>query len=83
MYTTYKELPRLSGQVEGYRCPVCGSPMYITHQYNDEITIHCAAPAAKFWEYVRGTLAETIARTHWDQSRRELVLGDRAGLSQG
>lgn len=72
MQHAFVEPARLNRQAEGHRCPVCGSPMYITHHFNEEIIIHCAAREAKFWEYPRGSSAEDIARKHWDRSRQDL-----------
>jgi hypothetical protein len=72
MQITYGELACFNQQVESRRCPVCGSPMYITHHFHEQITIHCAAPEAKFWQYPKGSLAEDIARIHWDRSREDL-----------
>jgi|SRR5579859_4724911 len=57
-----------------YQCPVCGTGRYVTDQGNHEVTIHCSSQEAKFWDFDRGTLAQTIARQHWDQSGLELFL---------
>jgi uncharacterized protein with PIN domain len=74
MQSTYGELACLNLQVEDRRCPVCGSPMYITHHFNEEVTIHCAAPEAKFWQCPKGSLAEALARKHWDISKQDLYI---------
>jgi hypothetical protein len=55
-----------------FYCPVCGSERYITDQGNHEVTIHCSSPAARFWEFDRGSFAQTVAKQHWDQSKLEL-----------
>jgi hypothetical protein len=57
-----------------FQCPVCGAERYVTDQGNHEVTIHCSSSAAKFWECDRGSLAQTVAKQHWDQSRLELFL---------
>src|ERR1700761_4525341 len=74
MEIAYMELARLIVQDADYRCPVCGSPRYITNRIDDEIIIHCSSSHAKFWECPKDTLAETIARNHWDQSKQKLYL---------
>jgi hypothetical protein len=57
-----------------YFCPICGEKRYITDQSTHELTLHCSSPAAKFWEFERGTLAQILAKKHWDQSRQEVFL---------
>jgi hypothetical protein len=57
-----------------YRCPVCGERRYITDQDSHELTLHCSAPEARFWEFERDTLVQTIAKQHWDQSRLDVFL---------
>jgi hypothetical protein len=55
-----------------YKCPVCGQKRYVTDHGNHEWTVHCSSPEARFWEFERGSLAQTLARQHWDQSRLDL-----------
>jgi hypothetical protein len=57
-----------------FQCPVCGTERYVTDQGNHELTIHCSSPEAKFWDFDRGSLALTVAKQHWDQSKVELFL---------
>ena len=57
-----------------FQCPVCGKGRYVTDHGNHEVTIHCSSSDAKFWEFDRGSLAQTIAKQHWEQSRLELFL---------
>lgn len=57
-----------------YQCPVCGAERYVTDHGNHEVTIHCASSEARFWDFERGTVAQTAAKRHWDQSRLELFL---------
>jgi hypothetical protein len=57
-----------------FQCPVCGTERYVTDQGNHEVTIHCSSPEAKFWDFDRGTLAQSAAKQHWDQSKLELFL---------
>ncbi|MBS1605548.1 MAG: hypothetical protein JST42_22985 [Bacteroidetes bacterium] len=55
-----------------YHCPVCGERRYVTDNGNHEWTVHCSSVQARFWDFERGTMAQTVARQHWDQSRLEL-----------
>jgi hypothetical protein len=74
MESAYMEVARrIIGDPE-YNCPVCGSPRYVTNRGNRAITIHCTSAQAKFWECPSGSLAETFAKQHWEQSSRELSL---------
>jgi hypothetical protein len=57
-----------------FHCPVCGTERHVTDQGNHEVTVHCSSSDAKFWEFDRGSLAQTVAKQHWDQSRLELFL---------
>src|SRR5579863_6487166 len=72
------ELGRKMIQDPGFKCPVCGSPMYITDHGNHELTFHCSSGAARFWDFERGTTEQMIAKKHWDQSKREMCpcMGD-------
>jgi hypothetical protein len=56
----------------GYKCPVCGSMRYVTDHGNHEITIHCSSPAARFWDFERGTVEQMEAKRHWDGSRQDI-----------
>lgn len=74
MENTYLSLAtRVIGEA-AYRCPVCGSPRYITDHGNHVITIHCSSAEARFWDCPRGSLAETMAKQHWDRSRQDMFL---------
>jgi hypothetical protein len=53
-------------------CKVCGAPLYSTDLDNFEITYHCSSPAARFWEFDRGSVEERESKEHWDASRVEL-----------
>lgn len=55
-----------------FRCPVCGEKRYVTDHGNHEWTVHCSSTEARFWEYDRGTLQQTMSKQHWDQSRLDL-----------
>ena len=50
-------------------CPVCGQRRYMTNRGDREWTLHCSSLEARFWNFERGSFAETIARQHWIQSR--------------
>lgn len=57
-----------------FKCPICGSPRYITDRGNHELTFHCSSAKARFWEYDRGTPEQAEAKKHWDQSSWEVFL---------
>jgi hypothetical protein len=48
--------------------------MYATDQGNCEITYHCSSPEARFWDFDRGTIDQSMAKKHWDQSIQEVFL---------
>ncbi|HEV9035596.1 MAG TPA: hypothetical protein VGQ51_03200 [Puia sp.] len=53
-------------------CPVCGQKRYMTNRGDREWTLHCSSVEARFWNFKTGSLAQTIARQHWVQSRLAL-----------
>jgi hypothetical protein len=55
-----------------YRCPVCGQKRYVTDHGNHEWTVHCSSLEARFWDFERGTLQQTMSKQHWDQSRLDM-----------
>jgi hypothetical protein len=57
-----------------YFCPICGEKRHITEQSTQALTLHCSSPAAQFWEFEQGSLAQILAKRHWDQSRQEVFL---------
>jgi hypothetical protein len=68
------ELGKKIVQDPEFKCPVCGSSMYITDHGNHELTFHCSSQAARFWDFERGTSEQMIAKEHYDQSKREMFL---------
>jgi hypothetical protein len=74
MDTEYVELINSLLQKHRYYCPVCGSKRYVTNFHDLEITIHCSSIEAKFWNFGSATLAHTVAKQHWDQSKLEFCL---------
>lgn len=57
-----------------YNCPVCGAKRYVTDHGNHELTLHCSSPEARFWDFERGSVEQTDAKQHWDQSKQEVFL---------
>ncbi len=54
------------------KCTICGSPLYNTDQCINEFIYHCSSEAARFWDYDRGSVDQTNAKEHWDQSMQEV-----------
>jgi hypothetical protein len=53
--------------------------MYPTDRNNFEVTYRCSSSEARFWDFDRGTLAQKIAKEHWDKSLMEVFLNRRVG----
>ena len=51
-----------------HRCPVCGERRYITEQDNHKWIVHCLSSTARFWNFKRDSLGQTLAKQHWEQS---------------
>jgi len=66
------ELGKKIVQDPEFKCPLCGSVMYMTDYGNHELTFHCSSAEARFWDFERGTTAQLISKLHWDQSKRDV-----------
>jgi hypothetical protein len=55
------------------KCIICGTPLYNTDKCLSELSYHCSSAAARFWDCDRGSIEETNAKNHWDQSRIEIT----------
>ena len=54
------------------QCTICGFPLYNTDKCLSEFSYHCSSPAARFWDYDRGTVEQSNAKNHWDLSKQEI-----------
>jgi hypothetical protein len=54
------------------KCTVCGTGLYNTDQCFSEFSYHCSSSEARFWDYERGSMDQTRAKEHWDESRQEI-----------
>lgn len=76
MEINYADIVRTIVENPELKCPICGSSRYITDEGNHEIILHCSSDDARFWDFDRGSTAQVHAKEHWDQSRKEIFLGD-------
>lgn len=53
-------------------CKICGSKMYSTDFGHYETTYHCSSEEARFWDYDRGSKAQSKAKEHWDASKKDI-----------
>ena len=49
-------------------CRICGDRLYLTDHGNHQVMYHCSSPAARYWDYDRGTEDQTLAWNHWENS---------------
>ena len=57
------------------KCSICASVLYNTDECIAELIYHCSSPAARFWDYDRGSIEQIKSKEHWDQSRLEMPNG--------
>jgi hypothetical protein len=46
--------------------------MYSTDFGHYETTYHCSSEEARFWDYDRGSKAQSKAKEHWDASKKDI-----------
>jgi ribosomal protein L33 len=60
---TYEELVNSE-----YKCSICGSNLYVTHEGGIKITLQCSSDEAKFWEFPRGSKEQKKSHKHFMES---------------